>query len=762
MFDIQAIVDAYGKNASTPYNPRPLYAYIRHIWLATTREAEIHHYLMNDDLKLPFSKITSFLQLDLNALLGKNPHLQIELVLGNCRLLLSLLANKIVAEVQQQIIKTQQILLSFIELLNVLDKHLAQAKQPVVFQDQFEHALILPGGYCFAISTAYKQQITPDPLSSRSSQHLVQCCDDMYYFGVNTTTKPSAEVLGQSLVAQMDPDCRGLYPSKSPCTLLSRTSNGGFTTQLLHLSLKVKGVTLESLILARDAFRVLSPDSQHEIPRAIIGELRTLSRGTEKEPELSKEELLRHVPERYHGVWEEVFTKLLIQKYKAQEIYIALKILSIVGKKPEETQLKEWFCTAIPHLNGLMDLLRQYGSNRTNRQFRAFIEDSIGNLDPHQVHLLGLSCSMLLDHDAVGTNFIVDLDAMPHRLCYIDADYRLIHPAITCKQSTSSMSATSLSPKTRHYAQTNTILTVFEAFHCAPLSTGFKARMNATSPEEVFFKVFNDAREYERIYTSFLMIFPPSELESSQLHIPLLLSADLVLQVYRIFQAVFAAFANDNCRMATGVLRQALPNTARISTHAYQADIMLSGWRSDYFAHCPNLEELFEGDDPVIDCVHEVGCDSSKRSDFYCFPYLLKKFLLEWMDYKQIKDEAHARLCQSVQVTLVTDGIMIEKEFSSLQQKRPRVLIGCSPARTDEPNSPADSPTPTPRNETPRSSARLSMFRKATKLGSSGELPNPRPYDLTRSTSQTTLSSFWSMSAKLKDSSLPPDPNLEP
>lgn len=833
MFGLKALVEAFDNNTSTPYNPIPLYDYLRKQWLDLTTQLEFHKYLMGQDLRIPIATINEFLQQDIPFIISNNPFQFINNLKANCKLLLQSIALRMVPNLQQHVDKTIKLLEHLIDLFAVLEIHLGKNPTPK-FATDYTYALVLPGGHCRAISRFYAQEITPDPKTLRDSSHQVKYVGGVYFFGVNSPTKPSAEEMVRSLITDMGPSNQGLFPVKSPCFLLNRAVNGSkieYTYQLLHLSLEVKGVTLRSLLLAHDAFQVIAPHSKNSVPDAVLNTLKELIVNPPNDALFTIEELSISLAKQYPKNTDYVdrIHTFLDCKLTTKELYLALVVLQLLKEKPAIDELNEWLPKVIPHITSLMELLKHYGMQLDNTAFRSFLDQAPRNIDPLHIQLLGLVCSMLFAHDAAGTNFIVDLHKKPYTMSYIDGDDGMVDVPITRKQSVVRRISSTNTPKLNssanrlirsdelkitpregeqttsagdvprrfssensstaesftgessscstdittsvHFAKSNSIVSAMSQFHDAPLHPDLIKTMRATTAEELFFSCINRARELERIYNGLLLLFPIPGQVQSELYIPLKLSATVAHNMFRTFQAVVEAFHDDKCTTAIAVLQSALPNTGEICVRAHKDLRLVSEWTHKFFSPCPSLEELlnertdtalqllaslpfnlFEdypdlrdalvrASKPVVPCAYEVGDCASKRHDFYKTPYIMKLYLLQWMVYTDISDPAFKRLLAAIE-PLAKEGLISPKEFTSIKQKKPRLIDSCAPYQNDDPETPeSESPMQTPRASDSPKSGRPGLFNNLLKrVNSSSEIILDASQRLQRTPSQSNLS----------------------
>ncbi len=230
MTKINALIAVYFENPETQFNPKPLINYLKHTWNACLRESGLQTHLSNHRLLDVYLKIEILLQQDLTQL-------DLETAIEICSSYITNLSKRMMLGLESQVEKLSHILNSYIEIISNYRAYLSTLNEPPIFTDDYQHAIILPGNYCFVISSQFKNQITPNPNIERSSRHLVQRHQKIYYFEFNEPIKPSAEILGKYIVETLEPKAN-LFPTKSPCIILSidqsSSANPTYTIKLMQ------------------------------------------------------------------------------------------------------------------------------------------------------------------------------------------------------------------------------------------------------------------------------------------------------------------------------------------------------------------------------------------------------------------------------------------------------------------------------------------------------------------------------------------------
>ncbi|TAL58628.1 MAG: hypothetical protein EPN84_12595 [Legionella sp.] len=779
MPDFRALIELYLNNPNTPYNPKPLFEYLRHSW-----QESIGSLASNDfpDCKDKWGALSLLLDEKFDTISLKH----IDWLQDLCSSLLLEFTTIKPTTSPESAAKIKHWLNMFSDLFAVYKEYIKKSIHPP-FSDDYDSALILPNGYCFTLSEKNRIAMTPDPSLPRSSLHAFTQCDGVFIFAMNAETKPSLEVLGFAAVQQMAHKKTHLFPAKSPAVILTRTleKNGepSFTSKLLQLSKKVEGVTLDNLILAKDVFTILTEDKKAQIELEIKKDITpappqeekvslevetkkdtTSAPAQEKKIKLSDEtkfaiiEVLKKinaekpVSERRihheHRDLKPVLTKLISQHHTSRELHRALKVYELLPKEAKEAApLDKWLTRVIPYLNALNELIQVYGQNMENAAFLRLLTTALDNINPQHVQLLGLASHMLFDHDAVGSNFIVKLntleDALYHDLYYIDGDHRMRESALVRKHniprsrnlnssgsssstSTSTSSTTSTPTASKHFTQINSILGIFKHFQNTPLSTRFVRHLKTISPEEVFFDCLNAARESERPYQRFLDLFDISTEERFELKIPVGLLPSLVYQSFETFQKVWDALPVNSKEPVTTmqILNRCLPHNARMCEYAYKkVGEFPSCWRDLFVNHGHCFEELFSAV-PINDkASNEIGADSSRRGNNKTLPFFLRTLVLDWIKYSQLSRVSAVRLIARIEATLVKDGIITEEEFKPIKEAWGKAVS----------NDDADIAT------SPQSGPRF--FNKVnSRLHHSGEMEvTKNPPEIQRSTSQISF-----------------------
>ena len=660
--DIRLLVDNYYRNSKVQFNPLPWHDYLCACWKTITQEIAVSALFTEDDLNIAFAPVDDLLKTPFKNFFNKeNWSSRIDKILSFLRTLL--------ASFQNQSDKIFDVLYNLQDLLKQTRDYLLIKNHSLdQFREQYQYSLLIPGGHCFVFDDNFKQSMLPNPNALRNSGHRVRLYEDVYCFEINAKTRPSSEVFLREFIRQISPDSN-LFPSKTLAVLLTYTPTKQFIAQLLQLSLRVPGVTLETLIFAHDAFSVINPnqDNAEDIVRA----LRKIINNPPTDDQLTPGALIKMLDQHYNNPerCEVAIHTLLRQKMLPSELFMAMSFLTEVTR-PKMRHFASQIKKIIPYLNGLSVFIREYTKFYSERHIRArdicaALANAYQTISANDIHLLAMICHIFLAHDAVGSNIMYVFNG-PSTLCYIDPDECLVQSPIKL----------SVEFSVRHYPQINTILTNFAQFHSTPYHPDLVTLFTRTSPDELFMRCLFSARKFEKTTQAFISIFDLSSIEN--LEMPLIISEDVLHISFEICRRMFAAVCLGKT-IPQAVLQYALPNTAQISELAYTVcKNKLATWETLFFRSGKCYEDLAKeyntDENKIITLVtdsFEIARDESLHKVHAGLKKMCELMALSWIDYELIGDPDLKKVTNFAERHLLPDGSLTNADIESMREREP-------------------------------------------------------------------------------------------